>query len=123
MAAGCKRKNRLFKQFQTADAALKQWNRSKEVPANQGSNAIGAEQTKLAFTAGMAETERHAGARRCGVFAASLPPAASSAEPIADTTRRQLRSARRFAKRPRLAAPIGKWCNAASCTDAIVPRC
>jgi hypothetical protein len=31
--------------------APKQWNKSKEVPANQGSNAVGAGQIKLAFAA------------------------------------------------------------------------
>jgi hypothetical protein len=83
MATGCKRKNRLFKQFQTADAAPKQWNRSKEVPANQGSNAIGAEQTKLAFTAGMAEIERPP-ARGDAAFLRRACLAASDAWQIAE---------------------------------------
>jgi hypothetical protein len=83
MAAGCKRKNHLFKQFQTADGAPKQWNKSKELPANQGSNAIGIEQTKLAFSAGMTEIGRHTG---CGdaAFLRRACPAASGTWKIAE---------------------------------------
>jgi hypothetical protein len=61
IGAGCKRKNRLFKQFQTAEYRIEKWNESKEVLSDQGSKAP-LRITPAPVTAGISEIGRRAGA-------------------------------------------------------------